>query len=259
MKKILSLTIFSLFLTLGLTSCKGDSPEPPTSPLEQGRKLLGYVDSDGTSIKTVNYDAQGRITSLAMTQIDANTNKNVNLNWAYRYTNDSIILSITNLESKAVSKVEYVLDAKHRVVKMILPETDEAEEEMYILSYNNRNQLAGCYANDGENLELTWTDGNISSVISRDEETKTTNYTYTDYNAKHFLSVNAVFGTPELLGVDQVLFLQGYYGEYPKNLIKTETVVEDSSTLTYTYEIDAMGYVTKASDSKGKFCVFTWK
>ena len=75
MKKILSLTIFSLFLTLGLTSCKGDSPEPPTPPLEQGRKLLGYVDSDGTSIKTVNYDAQGRITSLAIAQIDANTNK----------------------------------------------------------------------------------------------------------------------------------------------------------------------------------------
>lgn len=259
MKKILSLTIFSLFLTLGLTSCKGDSPEPPTPPLEQGRKLLGYVDSDGTSIKTVNYDAQGRITSLAMTQIDANTNKNVNLNLVYRYTNDSIILSITNLESKAVNKVEYVLDAKHRVVKVILPETDKVEEGIYILSYNNRNQLAGCYANDGENLELTWTDGNISSVISRDEETKTTNYTYTDYNAKHFLSVDAVFGTPDLLGVDQVLFLQGYYGEYPKNLIKTETVVEDSSTLTYTYEIDAMGYVTKASDSKGKFCVFTWK
>ena len=178
---------------------------------------------------------------------------------AYRYTNDSIILSITNLESKAVSKVEYVLDAQHRVVKMILPETDLAEEEMYILSYNNRNQLAGYYANDGENLELTWTDGNISSVISRDEETKTTNYTYTDYNAKHFLSVGAVFGTPDLLVVDQVLFLQGFYGEYPKNLIKTETVVEESSTLTYTYEIDAMGYVTKASDSKGKFCVFTWK
>ena len=142
---------------------------------------------------------------------------------------------------------------------MILPETDEAEGEMYILSYNNHNQLAGCHANDGENIELTWTDGNISSVISRDEETTTTNYTYTDYNAKHFLSVSAVFGTPELLGVDQVLFLQGYYGVYPKNLIKTETVVEESSTLTYTYEIDAMGYVTKASDSKGKFCVFTWK
>ena len=61
MKKILSLVIFGLFLSLGLTSCKGDSPEPPMPPAAQGKKLVGYVDSEGITIKTIKYDTRGRI------------------------------------------------------------------------------------------------------------------------------------------------------------------------------------------------------
>ena len=260
MKKIFSLVIFGLFLSLGLTSCKGDSPEPPMPPAAQGKKLVGYVDSEGITIKTIKYDTRGRIIFISAIRPDDETNKMVESNFTYHYTSDSIIISMSDPDGSNVISIKCELDSKGRVSKMFVPEVYDEEAVMYLFTYDKNNQLINSYASDNESQTITWSEGNITGIVNQHKKVTTqTMYTYTDYNAKHFINLGAVDGTPDILGVEGILFWQGYFGAYPKNLVKTSSVVGDDDKTTFTYKLDDQGYVVKASNSDDDFCVFTWK
>ena len=260
MKKILSLTLLGIILNLSLTSCKKDTPDEPVPPTTQGKKLIGYMDSDGNAISSVTYDERGRISFIAGTAIDDETKQRVTTNITYRYTNDSIKVSVNGDAGNLMASLKYKLDEKHRIIKAIITEFDEDDPEVYAFFYDKHNQLVRISSDDESSQTITWREGNISSVATREDgSTSIEKYTYTDYSAKHFISLGAIFGTPEMLGVESCLFMQGYYGTYPKNLIKGQFGGNGYSELTFTYELDADGYVTKASDSKGANCMFFWQ
>ena len=74
---------------------------------------------------------------------------------------------------------------------------------------------------------------------------------------------------PDIYMLDPVLFKQGFYGAYPKNLIKTYTrkeyITENGEykqverTYTLTYTLGSNNKITKITNEQGLTETYTWK
>ena len=147
-----------------------------------------------------------------------------------------------------------------RVIKAVSSEDNRTRT--YEFTYDHSGQLIRVLKGS-DMTNYVWENGNI---ISDGEST----YTYTNKPAKKFVVLEDLeYCMPMPDGVDPVLFQQGYFGKYPRNLVKTAHSVTrhgDGShyyttplEINCTYTFDSKGNVTKAKDSKGTEGVFTWE
>ena len=267
MKKSVLLGLLSLTVCL-FTACSSDNDEggEPTPPTVSGKKISsvksvwGGTDSDG-SLTTLSYDKQGRVISVKDVFTEEGKTKTSNTN--YSYSNTSI--EVREIVSDGYSySYNYTLDSNKRISKAVLTYNNHAETCEY--TYDKNGQLVGITA-DGDNVTctctLSWHNGNINTVIYSEKEipngktTKTIdNYTYTNYPIKNLIGLG-VASIPDYL--DYILFMQGYFGAYPKNPVQSMKSSTNNSVYTLSYEIDSDGNITKITDSKNRSYTLTWK
>lgn len=259
-----------LFSLLGLAVClftacssdndEGEEPIPPTvsgKKISSVKTVWGGEGSEGALI-TLSYDKQGKIISGKSVSTEKGETNTSNIN--YSYSNTSI--EVREIASDGYSySYNYTLDSNKRITKAQITYNNHAETCEY--TYDENGQLVGI-STDGEySYTLLWHNGNISTVIetyTQNGKTSKTieNYTYTNYSAKNLIGIDGrgVAGISDYL--DPILFMQGYFGAYPKNTISTYTR-NNEPTETQKYEVDGQGYVTKISVSDGDTYTITWE
>lgn len=262
MKKSVLLSLLGLAVCL-FTACSSDNDEgkEPTPPTVSGKKISsvktvwGGEGSDG-SLTTLSYDKQGKVISVK--DISTEKGETYTSNTNYSYSNTTIEVK-ENASSGDSYSYNYTLDDNKRISKAVVTYSNHAETCEY--TYDGNGQLIGITTNGGENYSISWHDGNISTVVCTETRNGITtqiieNYSYTTYLTKNLIGSFGV-GMPD--HVDAILFMQGYFGTYPKNTISTYTSSEYKSTFTNKYEVDNQGYVTKISRSDGDICTITWE
>ena len=264
MKKSVLLGLLSLTVCL-FTACSSDNDEggEPTPSTVSGKKISsvksvwGGTDSDG-SLTTLSYDKQGRVISGKNVSTEKGKTYTSNIN--YSYSNTSI--EVREIVSDGYScSYNYTLDSNKRISKALITNKNHAETCEYI--YDERGQLVGISSNGEYNYSLSWHNGNISTVVENETRNGRTsqsveNYTYTNYSTKNLIGIagRGVVGISDYL--DSILFMQGYFGAYPKNTISTYTR-DNEPTETQKYEVDDQGYITKISVSDGDISTITWE
>lgn len=262
MKKTVLLCLLGLAVCL-FTACSSDNDEgeEPTPQTISGKKISsvkevwGGEGSEGSLI-TLSYDKQGRVISGKSVSTEKGKTNTSNINYSY----SDISIEVREIASDGYSySYNYTLDDNKRISKAVVTYSNHAETCEY--TYDGNGQLIGITTNGGENYSISWHNGNISTVVETETQNGRTsqyieNYTYTNYSAKNLIGSLGV-GMP--YHVDAILFMQGYFGAYPKNTISTYTSSEYKSTFTNKYEVDNQGYVTKISRSDGDICTFTWE
>lgn len=227
-----TLLTFSVVICL-LASCKKNSD---TSPSGVSSKLRLYIeDARATPYATIDsfsvgYDNSNRITSL--------TGKSIRFAYAYNgntgYTMDLFELGQLSIHEIGFIKGSYV-DSTFQVNN-----THDSTTEKYIyngtqltskITYDYSNGVPIVY--DRENYTY---DGNGNLIKTVQLDGTTTTYTYTD---KPFqLTVNP-----------------SYQPIQAKNLPATETQTDSggntTATVTYSYQFDSQGRVTKETDALG--------
>ena len=261
MKKSVLLSLLGLAVCL-FTACSSDNDEGgnPTPPTVSGKKISsvktvwGSEGSDGSFI-TLSYDKQGRV--LSGKGVSTEKGETYTSNTNYSYSNTSIEVREIASDGDSYS-YNYTLDSNKRISKTLITYKNHAETCEYI--YDEKGQLVGI-STDGEyNYSLSWHNGNISTVIETETQNGRTsqnieNYTYTNYSAKNLIGS---FGVGMPYHVDAILFMQGYFGAYPKHTISTYTR-NNEPTETQKYEVDSQGYVTKISVSDGDTYIIAWE
>lgn len=259
-----------LFSFLGLTVClftacssDNDEGKEPTPPTVSGKKISsvktvwGGEGSDG-SLTTLSYDKQGKVISGKEVSTEKGETYTSNIN--YSYSNTSIEVKTISSDGYSYS-YNYTLDSNKRISKALITYKNHAETCEYI--YDEKGQLVGISSNGEYSYTLSWHNGNISTVVETETQNGRTsqnieNYTYTNYSAKNLIGIEGrgVVGISDYL--DPILFMQGYFGAYPKNTISTYTR-NNEPTETQKYEVDSQGYITKISASDGDTYTITWE
>ena len=267
MKKSVLLSLLGLAVCL-FTACSSDNNEggEPTPPTVSGKKISsvkavwGGGGSEDGSLITLSYDKQGRVISVKGVYTEEGETYTSNFN--YSYSNTSI--EVRGIASDGYSySCNYTLDSNKRISKAVRTYNNHAETCEY--TYDENGQLVGITA-DEDNVTytytLSWHNGNISTVVENETRNGRTSqniekYTYTNYSTKNLIGIKGR-GVVGIYYLDPILFMQGYFGAYPKNTISTYTL-NNEPTETQKYEVDSQGYVTKISVSDGDTHTITWE
>lgn len=251
----------SIAVALGLlaifSSCSTDSEDGKGKT--SVRMLTSFSDNEGNTYSDFKYDEQHRLLSFskkAVQTIDDEIISSKQTHTSYTYFPDSIIKEITGDGTHI--KGTYILTAG-RVSKATI--NNSGYTELFLFSYNTNGQISQISGyEDGGKTIVSWDKGNIDNVtISYDgiDESNQIAYTYTDYPAKNFIAFEELgYAFPILYGVEPVLFKQGSYGEYPRNLVKT---VNTADAYTCNYTINNQKDIIKFMDNRGKEGNFTWR
>lgn len=265
MKKSVLLSLLGLAVCL-FTACSSDNDEggEPTPPTVSGKRISsvktvwGGGGSEEGFLVTLSYDKQGRVAFVKDVYTRKGETNTSNIN--YSYSNTSI--EVREIASAGYSySYNYTLDSNKRISKALITYKNHAETCEYI--YDEKGQLVGISSNGEYSYTLSWHNGNISTVVETETRNGRTsqyikNYTYTNYSAKNLIGIKGrgVVGISDYL--DPILFMQGYFGAYPKNTISTYTR-NNERTETQKYEVDSQGYVTKISASDRGTYTITWE
>ena len=264
MKKIVLFVLLSFGMCL-FTACSSDNDDKENNNGGgmnlAGERLVGYSDNLGNVYSDFKYDAQGRLISVtrAYTEPESHSTDNYNHLITYSYAENTILRLYKGTGSHDNEKELYTL-VNGRIIKAVRSQYDRTST--YEFTYDQLGQIIRV-SNSNDMTNYVWENGNI---ISDGEST----YTYTDKPAKKFVVLEDLeYCMPIPHGVDPVLFQQGYFGKYPRNLVKTAHTVTHyyygsghyttPLEINCTYTFDSKGNVTKAKDSKGQEGVFTWK
>lgn len=268
MKKSVLLGLLSLTACL-FTACSSNNDEggEPTPPTVSGKKISSVKSVWGGngsvgSLTTFSYDKQGRVISFKAVFTEKGMTFTENCNYSYSNTSIEVRdIIVSDGDSNSFHSCNYTLDSNKRISKALITNNYHAEMCEYI--YDERGQLVGISSNGVYNYSLSWYNGNISTVVENETRNGRTsqsveNYTFTNYSTKNLIGmiVEGVVGIPGHL--DPILFMQGYFGAYPKNTISTCTR-NNEPTVTNKYEVDDQGYITKISVSNGYIYTITWK
>lgn len=252
-----TLIIATLGLLLLFSSCTHDN-DNEKEKLSAGR-LTGLSDNEGNTYSDFRYDGQDRLEGFSKKSIHTVDNQIISskqTHTSYTYFRDSIVKEVTG-EGKRIKATYTLTDGK--ITKAVI--NNAGYEETYTFSYDTDGQLSKISGyEDGGHTTVSWLHGNIDSVTTGytgiDEKNVMT-YTYTDYPAKRFIAFgDSGYSQPILYGVEPVLFMQEFYGKYPRNLVKTASTADAYSC---DYTVDGKHNITKTVDSKGYESYLTWK
>lgn len=249
MKKSVLMGLLSLTVCL-FTACSSDNDDSNNGNLNtSGEKLVGYTEKlvgiDGSDEHVIfqdfKYDAQGRL--IKVTVIHATKASPYSPPFTtiitYSYSPNTIF------KQSPEGNVNYTL-ANGRIYKSVYSNRDQ--HEICEFTYDNTGQLTRVTSSNDGMTNIIWENGNI---VYADGST----FTYTDYPSKKFVSLdNLEYCIPD--GVEPILFQQGYFGKYPRNLVKT--IQKGSKTINYTYTFDSKGNVLTATNGWHK-STCTWK
>lgn len=262
MKKSVLLCLLGLAVCL-FTACSSgndeitDNPNPPTV----SGKRISSIFGEGASAHDFTYDEQGRIISFKETFTEEG--KTDSADNSYSYSNNSI--AVRRIESDGFAySYTYTLNSDKKVTKVLVTYGNSVETCEY--AYDGNGQLVSISANDGSQYDytLSWHNGNITTVVCKETyrgniSQNIVNYTYTSNPTNGLIGIDnaGVASIPDHL--DPILFMQGYFGAYPKKTVSTYKSSEDNSTITVKYEVNSQGYVTKLSKSNGESHTITWE
>lgn len=257
-------TVLFVLLSFGMclfTACSSDNDDKENNNGGgvnlAGERLVGYSDNLGNVYSDFKYDDQGRLISTTGAHTEPGTHSTYNFLVTYSYSESTIL---KQLKGNSDNRKDFYTLVNRRVIKAV--NSEDNRTRTYEFTYDHSGQLIR--VSEGSDMtNYVWENGNI---ISDGEST----YTYTDKPAKKFVVLEDLeYCMPIPDGVDPVLFQQGYFGKYPRNLVKTAHSVTHHYNGSYsyttpleincTYTFDSKGNVTKAKDSKGQEGVFTWK
>lgn len=265
MKKTVLWSLLGLFVSVFSACSSDDNNEPTPNPSKQTAQLVTYQLDDQhrtITLDEIKYDAEGRITKLVTSVKYKSGGGDFTIERNYTYRKDSVF-AVTN-NGGYTKHFGAKLDEQGKIVSA------KDEEGEYRFTYSNGNQLTYIYETSyGSEYEstLTWQNGNIISANVNNEKK---DYTYTDYSASDVVKLEETsMALPDIYMLDPVLFKQGFYGAYPKNLIKTYTrkeyITENGEykqverTYTLTYTLGSNNKITKITNEQGLTETYTWK
>lgn len=251
-------------LALAFTACSSDDDnKKKTNSASVTKQFVAYELYEkgklDTKVETIKYDNKGRMIEASTTEIDPDDGTEYPVVSTVTYLPNAIM--VQTKEKENTNTTVYTLDEKGRIAQ------GQAEEKTCTYSYDKDNQLVRIKTkNDPTDIVITWKDGNVVGVAEGDEETT---YTYNALSSKKFMGINSNISMPNIESVDPILFKQGSYGVYPKNLIQSfsgYTIVNENGgtkrvkyEYTNTYTFDKDNYVTKVVCSNGYLEKFTWR
>ena len=263
MKKtvLFGLLSFTMFLFTACSSDNDDKENNNGGGMNLAReRLVGYSDTRGHVYSDFKYDDQGRLISITGARSEKGSHDTYNFLITYSYAENTIF---RQLKASHYNIKNFYTLVNGRVIKAVSSEDNRTRT--YEFTYDHSGQLIR--VSEGSDMtNYVWENGNI---ISNGEVI----FTYTDKPSKKFVALEAgLYCMPIPDGVDPVLFQQGYFGKYPRNLVKTIHTVTHHyngsysyttpSELNSTYTFDSKGNVTKAKTAtesrEGEF-VLTWK
>ena len=229
------------------------------------KQLVNYETYEGkklnVAIKNIKYDGEGRIVEGTGNSIDYEERKMYEVTSTVSYLPGRI--TSQNKSNEETSTGTYILDKYDRIVE------EQKEDETRLFFYDKHNQLTlvkDTYKDYTKEIAITWKDGNIVRVAM---EGAVFNYVYSTLPADNFIGRHTLVSLPYINEVSPILFKEGYYGAYPKNLIQSyncsQTIIDNGEKemvnfeCTNTYTFDKDNYVTKVVGSNGYSETFTWK
>lgn len=227
-------------------------------------RISSFQDNTGYTYNQFIYDDEGRLTSFTVTSTDTHSGTSTE-----KFTLDYFPSFIRTSEGRT-----YTL-SDGRVTHLEEQPYRSNNYSQYDFTYDRDGQLtlvAESQYNNGillntSRTRIQWQNGNITSTESGGE---TSSFVYTGIPSNNFFPMEDLEASMPLIdGVDPYLFSKGYFGKYPRNVVKTCTVSgnDRSYTYTYNYKIDNKGNIIEVeeedsykSGSDRKYnCKYTWE
>lgn len=198
-----------------------------------------YGDGD-LEIETFKYDAADRIVEYVFYDDHCRETR------SYSYSTNTIIASINYTDQMYPEDSEqYTTTYSLSENKIILEET---KGHKLTHAYDEDKHLIETASSSGYKCNLTWKNGNIASTKENNSGTFT--YTYTEYKSSQFINLNVMLPTD----IYDSGLLSHYYGNMPANLISQE-FYDGKLKRSYQYEFDNEGKPTKVIANGGEFTV----
>lgn len=226
-------------ILLAFMACDKSKDELPGTQPELIPKLSKITYYEGASlirITTIQYDAQGRLIKMDLT------------NWrdeTYQYGQSSIIRQVSFLNSDAPEYIDTLQLNTDGLV--IFDPHDESNYE---------------YTPEGYRLRQYASYGDYSSIVSNGNTTITTQR---DWESQHIISTNEYTFLPDKLntvGSENVGI--AFYGKQDKNLLSEDMFTylyggrHDQTIHHYSYEFDNKNRVKKKMRSDGIYWLYTY-
>lgn len=209
----------------GITSCSdddNDGPEMPKVKMALTSMEGGYInfndgpnDLNGPVFTNVKYDSNGRIISYT----DDNTS------YTYEYSQDKI-----TVKSRYGNDTDATVDKIYNLRNgLIISES----ENSISYNYNDQNQL-NSYSGRYEACNFIWKDGNpVSATINEGGYKYSVKFEFTSDANTLSCFQHRSYSVVYFDSCDPFLMASGYFGQQPKNLLKS--ISEDDSYHKFTY------------------------
>ena len=268
----LSAMALSLAVCMGLSSCSDDKDEPNGGG-EAGKVATAYENGVPSQIGDVKLTvgADGRVTS--MRDEDDECNVTIKYGAVSRATNYDGTITISEWDEDGDIVFYFQLNDKGFIKYALEIESDGGQEEWWF-NYNADNQLNYMKRTEGDNevTNITYADGNITSVKMRDDNDEGGDWTIS-YGTTKIENKGCLMLFDETFGIDmdemKYGYIAGLLGKATKNLPASNHYVGHNSdwdsedTETYTWTLNANGFPTKlvSTETPGNYTedmTFVW-
>ena len=204
-----------------LGACKKDDDSPKEEVCTKVSSYsASYYYSPNTHVNNISYDNQDRISKVAWS----------NSSLTYTYSANSITEDLD--DSGYMEQTVYTLDSQNRIVRAV------RGTELDVSYFYNAEGYLSELKDGSETKAFVWQNGNMVEgdgiTYSYYNEAVPQSYLITAYGA------NSIYLNS---------YLYNYFGKISKNLIKTESIGQN--TTNYQYEKDTQGRVTKITSING--------
>lgn len=243
-----------LIMPITIFSCSDDDNDGPEMPkvkmgltsMEGG--YLNYQELNGLKFSNVEYDSDGRVVSYTH-----NGTSYTPIHFTYEYSQDKITVK-SRYDNDSEASIDRVYNLKNGII------ISESESSI-VYNYNEQNQLNSC-SGQYETYNFTWNNGNPVSVIIKEGAYKySNNFEFTsDANTLSCFQQNS-YSVVYFDLCDPFLMAAGYFGQQPKNLLKSISD-EDGDYHKFSYsDFNENGYpcTMQVSDEDGDIQEYTFK
>ena len=228
---------------VSFTACK--KSDDSSSTVTGGQTCQVATATSHSAAVAFSYDAAGNLTKVTETDSGSLTPTST---LTYTYSPDGKTITCTGNNGHQTRITTATVEAGHIIKEVIVkPGVTDEDTAIYFYSYNSLGQLTRKIEGyqykkpfvARDTTDLTWTNGNMTSMKLRDS-TVTIAYNTTPDKMGYFGMISSAFGF-EFLGGAAPFSMYGV-----KNTNLMASVSQTGVVLgTATYELDANGYITK--------------
>lgn len=243
--RFIGMAVVAIIMSVNFAACGDDDEEENTPITQKYIETLKYTDDDTEYELKASYDDKNRLIKIANNDVDFTVNYGTST-IVYNSKYDHYEFSFKMNDKNYVTEITATTGSQY------------ANEEAQFSYDGNGHLINSVYKYKYDNQEYRemsvhqWKDGNLINIkTGLGDETEQFDFKYGNSinkgNIQPYYGIydNSLFKIMPTERIGSILVSSGLFGKLSRNLVSSMAMYDDERT--YTYELDANGFVNKAT------------